>query len=233
MRHADLLREATAGIAKPASARCMILQCGTWYGCVAVWPCVCLVVGWEMRSVQKTRVKLFRLSFSTGGSKKSSFSTGSASRNSQSQKVESKKPFFDCVRKPDLGFSRKRPFSTDKIRLYKKWPYKRGYRHPFVIVYHTLVRGTQRVRAYKFVTCNASPARTAVFVLLLLMCVMNIVPQTTSCRAGENAIDTRLQRTGKTRARTNSRTGNSSSPTMGSAAHRSSVAAHRHSILAT
>ena len=42
------------------------------------------------------------------------FSTGSASRNSQSRKVESKKPFFDCVRKPDLGFSRKRPFSTDK-----------------------------------------------------------------------------------------------------------------------
>ena len=47
-------------------------------------------------------------------SKKSSFSTGSASRNSQSKKVESKKPFFDCVRKPDLGFSRKIPFSTDK-----------------------------------------------------------------------------------------------------------------------
>ena len=47
-------------------------------------------------------------------SKKSSFSTGSASRNSQSKKVESKKPFFDCVRKPDLSFSPKRPFSTDK-----------------------------------------------------------------------------------------------------------------------
>ena len=30
MRHADLLREATAGIAKAASAPCMILQCGTW-----------------------------------------------------------------------------------------------------------------------------------------------------------------------------------------------------------
>ena len=57
-----------------------------------------------MRSVQKTRVKLFRLRFSTGP----------ASRNAQSKKVESKKPFFDCVRKPDLGFSRKRPFSTDK-----------------------------------------------------------------------------------------------------------------------
>ena len=57
-----------------------------------------------MRLVQKTRVKLFRLSFSTG----------SASRNSQSKKVESKKPFFDCVRKLYLGFCRKRPFSTDK-----------------------------------------------------------------------------------------------------------------------
>ena len=42
IRHADLLREATAGIAKPASAPGMILQCGTWYGCVAVWPCGCV-----------------------------------------------------------------------------------------------------------------------------------------------------------------------------------------------
>ena len=39
MRHADLLRAATAVIAKPASAPCMILLSGTWYGCVAVWPC--------------------------------------------------------------------------------------------------------------------------------------------------------------------------------------------------
>ena len=70
-----------------------------------------------MRSVQKTRVQLFRLSFSTGGSNRksqSSFATESASRNSQSKKVESKKPFFDCVRKPDWGFGRKSPFSTDK-----------------------------------------------------------------------------------------------------------------------
>ena len=46
--------------------------------------------------------------------KKSSFSTRSAGRSSQSKKVESKKPFFDRVRKLDSGFSRKRPFSTDK-----------------------------------------------------------------------------------------------------------------------
>ena len=44
MRHADLLREATAVIATPASAPCIILQCGTWYGCVAVWPCGCVCV---------------------------------------------------------------------------------------------------------------------------------------------------------------------------------------------
>ena len=40
--------------------------------------------------------------------------TGCASRIALSKKVESKKLFFDCVRKPDLGFSRNRPFSTDK-----------------------------------------------------------------------------------------------------------------------
>ena len=46
MHHADMLWEATAGmIAKPVSAPYMILQCGTWYGCVAVWPCGCVVGG--------------------------------------------------------------------------------------------------------------------------------------------------------------------------------------------
>ena len=45
MRHADLLREATAVIAKPASAPCMILLCGTWYGFLAVWPCACVFGG--------------------------------------------------------------------------------------------------------------------------------------------------------------------------------------------
>ena len=56
-------------------------------------------------------------------SKKSSFSTGSASRNSQPKKVESKKPFFDCVKKLDLGFSRKRPFSTDKFDCIRNRPF--------------------------------------------------------------------------------------------------------------
>ena len=45
MRHADLLQEVTAVKAKPASAPCTILQCGTWYGCVAASPCGCVFVG--------------------------------------------------------------------------------------------------------------------------------------------------------------------------------------------
>ena len=65
-----------------------------------------------MRSVQKTRVQLFRLSFSTGGfSRKSRVFRLDPPVGILSRK---KLPFFDRVRKPDLGFSRKRPFSTDK-----------------------------------------------------------------------------------------------------------------------
>ena len=90
MRYADLLREATAGIAKPASAPCMILQCGTWYGCVAVWPCGC-VFGGGMGDVigSKHTCKTLSTEFFDWRiqSKKSSFSTGSASRNSQSKKA--------------------------------------------------------------------------------------------------------------------------------------------------
>ena len=110
MRNADLLREATtAVITKPASAPCMILLCGTWCGRVAVWPCGC-VFGGEMSDAigSKNTCKTFSTEFFDWRiqSKKSSFSTGSASRDSLSKKVESKKPFFDCVRTPDLGFSR-------------------------------------------------------------------------------------------------------------------------------
>ena len=103
MRHADLLREATAGIAKPAPAPCMILQCGTWYGYVAVWPCGCVLGGEISDAIGSINTcKTFSTEFFDWRiqSKKSSFSTGSASRNSQSKKIESKKPFFDCVRKP-------------------------------------------------------------------------------------------------------------------------------------
>ena len=64
MRHADFRREATAVIAKAASA--LLYDTAVWY---LVWVCgrvgVCFVVGWAMRWVKKTGVKLFRLSFST------------------------------------------------------------------------------------------------------------------------------------------------------------------------
>ena len=93
----------------------MILLCGTWYGCVGVWVCV---LGLDEQCDRfKKQVQTFSTEFFDCWkiqSKKSSLTTRSASRNSQSKKVESKKPFSDCVRKPDLGFSRKRPFSTDK-----------------------------------------------------------------------------------------------------------------------
>ena len=119
-RHADWLRKAPAGIATPASAPCMILQCGTWYGCVAVWPCGCVFDGRMGDAIgSKNTCKTFSTEFFDWRiqSKKSSFSTGSASRRSQSKKVESEKPFFDCVREPDLGFSRKKPLSTDESVL--------------------------------------------------------------------------------------------------------------------
>ena len=104
MRHADLLREATAGIAKPASVPCMILQCDTWYGCVGVWACGCVFGGGMSDAIgSKNTCKTFSTEIFDWRiqSKKSSFSTEPASRNSQSKKGESKKPFFDCIRKPD------------------------------------------------------------------------------------------------------------------------------------
>ena len=46
MRHADLLREATNSSDSQASVSAwMILLCGTWYGCMAVWPCGCVFGG--------------------------------------------------------------------------------------------------------------------------------------------------------------------------------------------
>ena len=57
MRHADLLREATA----------VILQCGTWCRCVVAWPCGCVFGGGMNDAIGKNkRVIRFRLSFSTG-----------------------------------------------------------------------------------------------------------------------------------------------------------------------
>ena len=78
MRHADLLREATSGIAKPASAPCMILQCGTWYGGVPVCPCGCVFGGMGDAIGSKNVCKTLSTEFFDWRvqSKKSSFSTG-------------------------------------------------------------------------------------------------------------------------------------------------------------
>ena len=140
MHHADLRREATAVIAKPASA----VLYDTRYCCVVpgtgVWACGCVFCGW-MSDAMGSNIyiyipgKLFRLSFSTGRSSQKSqvfrldptvgkLSRKKLSRKTQSEKVEPKKPFPDCVRKPDSGFSRKRPKKAvfdGQIRLCKKW----------------------------------------------------------------------------------------------------------------
>ena len=90
---------------------------------MGVWPCGC-VWGWDERCgrLKKNVKKKSTEFFDWSQSKKSSLSTGCASRNSQSKKVESKKPFFDCVRKPDLSFSRKRSFSTDESDCIRNGP---------------------------------------------------------------------------------------------------------------
>ena len=107
LRHADLLREATAEIGTPASAPCMILQCGSWYGCVAVWLCGCAFGGGMSDAiVSNNTCKTFSTEFFYWiQSKKSSFSTGSASRNCQSKNVESKKAFFRLRKKARIWAS--------------------------------------------------------------------------------------------------------------------------------
>ena len=111
MRHADIVREATAAIAKAASAllydtRYRLVVPGKGVGAYrlvlpgrGVGACggvFCGGMGEAMGS--KNRCKTFSTESFDGRiqSQKSSFSTGSAGGNSQSKKVESKKPFFDC-----------------------------------------------------------------------------------------------------------------------------------------
>ena len=105
MRCADLRRRATAVIAKPASA--LLYDTSVWY---LVWVCgcvgVCLVVGRRaMRWVKKTRVKRFRLSFSTGRSSRKSSASRKISRKKLSQISSFAFSTVYDVRKPDLGFS--------------------------------------------------------------------------------------------------------------------------------
>ena len=91
-----------------------------WYCCVVpgmgVWACGCVLWLDERCDGFKNRHKTYSTGFFDWQiqSKNLSFSTGSPSQKTQSKKVESKRPFLDCVWKPDLSFSRKRPFSTDK-----------------------------------------------------------------------------------------------------------------------
>ena len=120
MRHADLLRESTARISKLTSAPCTILQCGTWYGCVAAWACGCVFGGGmsDAIGVQKSRVNFFSTEF---------FDWRNSSRKSRvfrldppvgilSRKKLSKKCPVSTVQERPIwaSFSRKRPFSTDK-----------------------------------------------------------------------------------------------------------------------
>ena len=76
---------------------------------MGVSACGCVFCGGMSDAMgSKNRCKTFSTEFFDWQiqSKKSSFSTGSPSRKTESKIVESKKGFFDyCVRKPDLGFS--------------------------------------------------------------------------------------------------------------------------------
>ena len=67
MRHADLRRESTAVIAKPASALLNgMIRIAVWY-LVWVWACWCLFGGGTSDAMgKKNTCKNLRLSFSTG-----------------------------------------------------------------------------------------------------------------------------------------------------------------------
>ena len=97
MRHADLLREATAVMAKPESAPCMILQGGTWYGCAAAWPCV-FIGGMRDAIGSKNTGETFLTEFSTGGpSRKNQFFLLNPPVGILSRKRLSRKSLFTTV----------------------------------------------------------------------------------------------------------------------------------------
>ena len=84
---------------------------GVWT-CGCVWACGCVSGGGMIDAMgYKNTGKAFSTEFFDWRiqSKKLTFSTGYPRRKTQSEEVEPKKPFFDSVRKPDLGH-----FSTDK-----------------------------------------------------------------------------------------------------------------------
>ena len=78
---------------------------------MGVWACGCVLCGGVNDAMgSKIRCKKFSTEFFDGQiqSKESSFSTESPSRKTQSKKVESKKPLFNCVRKPGASVERGR-----------------------------------------------------------------------------------------------------------------------------
>ena len=100
MRHADLRREANSSDSQ-ASFGAVALYCCVVPG-RGVWACRCVFGGGTRDATSKKTCKTFSTEL---------FDWQIRSAN---WKTQSKKLFSDCARKPDLGFSRKRPFLTDK-----------------------------------------------------------------------------------------------------------------------
>ena len=93
---------------------------------MGVWTSGCVLCGWNDPMGSKIRGETFSTEFFDWRvqSKKSSFSTGSAGRNSQSKKVESKKPFFRLCKKALLFgilLSKTDFFDCQIGLLYRKW----------------------------------------------------------------------------------------------------------------
>ena len=152
----------------------MILLCGTWYGCVGVWVCA---LWWDERcdgfknqvltfSTEffdwqiQSKKSIFRLDLPV---EKVHFSTGSTSRKKQSKNVEPKKP--------DLGFSRKRPFRltnppflTQSDSTSRKGPFSTGLFSNWII----LVLIVSRVDFY---SCCALPRGCRCDGVLLYCCM--------------------------------------------------------------
>ena len=95
---------------------------------MGVWPCgrvgVCLVVGWAMRSVKKTRVKLFRLWVFRRGDpvEKLDFFDWICQSEFSVEKSWVEKALFRLCKKVWFGLQSKKAVFDWQIRLYKKWP---------------------------------------------------------------------------------------------------------------
>ena len=114
-RHANLRREATAVLVKPASA--LLYDAAVWY---LVWVCGRVGVWWwdERCDGFKTHVIFFLTEFfyQQIQSKKSTSSTGFSGRKIQSKKFN-RKIFFGRVRKARLGLRSKKAVFDCQLRL--------------------------------------------------------------------------------------------------------------------